>query len=104
MNHNNQAVHLFAAAALSGAMLTGSALAAQNESGFTALEGIAAQKLTSEEQQSVSGELNAYTVAMQLKAAGLTQLANIFLANAVAIDALYKRLGIYTPIHFSGRI
>lgn len=85
------------AAALGALMINGSALAAPNESGFSALEGVAAQTLSAEEQQSIAGALNAYTIAAQLKAGGQTQLANYFLANATQLNALFVKLHVYTP-------
>lgn len=109
MKRNQKAVFALAAAALCGSMLTASALAAQNESGFSALEGATAQALSAQELRSISGELNALDIAAALTAeaaklgayprlqAAVSKAAADTLANAVQINALFAKLHILTP-------
>jgi hypothetical protein len=109
MKRNKKAVFALAAAALSGALLTGSAIGAHNQSGFAALEGVTAQALSAQEMQSISGELNAYDIAAALTAeaaklssypmlsASLLKLAGYYTAHATQINALFMKLGVYTP-------
>ena len=96
-------------AALSGALFTGPAMAAHNDSGFSALEGVTAQKLSAHEMQSIAGELNAYDIAAALTAeaaklsqypqlsASLLKLAGYYTTNATQINALFMKLHVYTP-------
>jgi hypothetical protein len=108
MKRNKKAVFVLAAAALSAAMLTGPALAAQNDSGFAALEGVTAQTLSAEELQSISGALNALDIAAALSAeaaklsqypqlaAALNKAAADVLAHAAQLNALFAKLHILT--------
>ena len=109
MRHEKKAVLGLAAAALCASMITGSALAAQNESNFSALEGVTAQTLSAQEMQSISGELNAYSIADALTADAATlsstpklqsvvlKAANYFTTNATQINAFFQKLGVLTP-------
>jgi hypothetical protein len=93
-----------------GLILALPALAApSNTDKPAALEGIQAQALSADEMQAVSGELNAFDIAAalfsaaekldkfpKLQAATL-QLANYYLNNAESINAVFMKLGIFTP-------
>lgn len=108
MKRNKQAVFALAIAALCGSTLTASALAAPNQSGFSALDGVSAQTLSAQELQSISGELNAYDIAAALSAeaaklgayprlqAAVSKAAADTLANAAQINALFVKLHVYT--------
>jgi len=100
---------MFAAVMLSGLVLSAPAFAApQNESGFTALQGVEAQTLSVQEMQAISGELNALDIAAALTTlagtlgahprlqAAVERLAAYYSTNAVAINAAFMKLGIYT--------
>jgi hypothetical protein len=92
---------------LSTAMLSAPAIA--QSSSFSALQGLDAQALSSQEMNAISGELNAFDIAAALYAkaatlsaspklaASVTKLADFYTANATAINAVFVRLGIYTP-------
>jgi hypothetical protein len=108
MKRNKKAVVALAAAALSGALFTGPAMAAHNDSGFAALDGVTAQRLSAQEMQSIAGELNAYDIAAALTAeaaklsqypqlsASLLKLAAYYTTNATQINNLFMKLHIYT--------
>ena len=98
-----------AATMLSGALLFSSAVAAAPDpSGFSALEGIQAQALSTEEMQAISGELNAFDISAALVAAAgkldrfprlqaaTLKLADYYQTNALAINAAFAKLGILT--------
>jgi hypothetical protein len=106
MNLKHTALSLFAAA-----MLAAGTQAAAAESGFAALSQVDAQPLSTQEMQSVTGELNAYQIADQLKAdgdkalaAGFPRLANglyalsaATLRNATALNDYFTKIGVFTP-------
>ena len=106
-NKSKKFALLISAAALSAA-LAGSALAGQNDEGFSALRGIQAQPLSVQEMQAISGELNATGIAAALSAAAdklasytrvaaaLDKLATAVTKNASPIDAALMRLHVYT--------
>jgi hypothetical protein len=107
MNAKQIIMRLFAAVLLSASLLSGPSLAAPNDSGFSALEGVSAQPLSVEEMQAIAGELNAFDIAAALlaQAANITDarvkaaaiaLANYTLANADAINAAFARVHILT--------
>jgi hypothetical protein len=96
MQQKNKAVAILAAAALSAAMFAGSAIAAENDNGFTALQGVTAQALSTEEQQSISGELNAAGIASWLAAQGAAKLAAAVTQNSTQINSLLTKLHLYT--------
>jgi hypothetical protein len=96
MQRNRKAVVALAAAALSAAMFAGSAIAAENDSGFTALQGVTAQTLSTEEQQSISGELNATGIASWLVSHGAVKLAAEVTQYSTQINALLTKLHLYT--------
>jgi len=99
---------IIAAAALSGAMFSFPAIAQGPQDQFSALQGTAAQALSADEMQAVSGKLNAYdmaanreAVAAHLDAYPLLQAlvlrrADFILNNAEAINAAFAKLGILT--------
>jgi hypothetical protein len=103
----------FIAAAASAALLSGLPLpasaAAQDDKGFTAMQGIEAEALSAGEMQAIAGELNAYDIAAALFAkaatlgayprlqAAVLKLANYYTTNATAINALFAKLNILTP-------
>lgn len=93
-----------------GLILTLPAFTAPSNTGKpAALEGIQAQALSADEMQSISGELNAFDIAAALFAAAekldkfpklqeaTLQLANYYVNNADAINAVFMKLGIFTP-------
>jgi hypothetical protein len=83
--------------------------ASSNQGEFSALEGVQAQALSNEEMKAISGELNAFDIAAALFAAAAKldkfpkiqeatlKLANYYETNAVAINAAFMKLGIFTP-------
>jgi hypothetical protein len=83
--------------------------ASPNQGKFSALEGIQAQALSTEEMKSISGELNAFDIAAALLAAAekldkfpkvkeaTIKLADYYKVNADAINAAFMKLGIFTP-------
>jgi hypothetical protein len=98
------------ASVATAAMLSLPAFAApQNPGDFSALQGMETQALTAEEMQAITGELNAYDIAAALLAkaatldafprlqAAIVSLANYYLANASAINALFAKYGVLTP-------
>lgn len=99
---------MFAAVILGGLTLFAPALAApQNDSSFSALQGVEAQALTAEEMRAISGELNAYDIAAAIGAQALAaanprvakalaDLSLYFLRNAEKINASFQRLHILT--------
>jgi hypothetical protein len=95
---------------LSGLILSTPAFSApQNESGFTALQGVEAQTLSVQEMQAISGELNALDIAAALTTlagtlgahprlrAAVERLAAYYSTNAVAINAAFAKFGVLTP-------
>lgn len=103
-------VNTAAAALLTSSLLCSTALAAgSKQDTFTAVQGINAQALSTNEMQATSGQLNAYDIAAALtaEAANLAKypklqqadlkLANWYQVNAVAINAEFQKLGILTP-------
>jgi len=104
-----------AIALLSSAILCSAAFAGTpDQSGFSAIQGVKAQALSVQEMQTISGQLNAYDIAAfltaeaaklakypQLQAADL-KLAAWYTANANAINAVFTKLGIYTPCKSCG--
>ena len=101
-------VNTAAAALLASSLLCSTAIAADKDT-FTAVQGINAQALSTNEMQATSGQLNAYDIAAALtaEAAKLAKypklqqadlkLANWYQVNAVAINAEFLKLGILTP-------
>jgi hypothetical protein len=99
------------AAMLSGMLFAVPAVAQNPNGGFSALEGVEAQVLSTEEMDAITGQVNAAEIAAALdaKAAALaaagfpklsaaaTRLAQFYRDNAGKIDALFMKLGIYTP-------
>jgi hypothetical protein len=83
--------------------------ASSNQGQFSALQGIQAQALSTEEMKTISGELNAFDIAAALFAAAgkldkfpkiqeaTLKLANYYVTNAAAINAAFMKLGIFTP-------
>jgi len=101
---------MFAAVMLGGLMLLAPAFAApQNDSSFSALQGVEAQALSVEEMQAISGELNAFDIAAALTTlagtlgahprlqAAVERLAAYYSTNAVAINAALAKFGVLTP-------
>jgi hypothetical protein len=90
-------------------LLSLSAFAApQNDTSFSALQGVEAQALSVQEMQAITGELNAIDIGNALLAyaatlpdgrfkTAVTSLGNYYLANAGAINAAFAKLGILTP-------
>jgi hypothetical protein len=104
---------LFAAAVLSGSLLLTPAFAgSQDDSGFSALQGVEAQALSSQDMDAISGELNAYNIAAALfdtaaalteagrtrLATAVTRLAVYYQTNAESINAAFVKLGVYTCV------
>jgi len=100
---------MFTAVMLSGLMLSTPAFSApQNKSSFSALQGVDAQALSVQEMQAITGELNAYDIAVALTAAAVKldkypklqaatlKLADYYKTNAKAINERFMKLGIYT--------
>jgi len=99
---------IFAAVMLGGLMLFAPAFAApQNDSSFSALQGVEAQALSAEEMQAISGELNAFDIAAAIGAQALAatdpkvakalaDLSLYFFRNAEKINAYFQRLHILT--------
>jgi crotonobetainyl-CoA:carnitine CoA-transferase CaiB-like acyl-CoA transferase len=98
---------------LMGALLMTPAMA-QDRGAFSALQGVEAQALSSQEMDAVTGKLNAYDIAAaltaeaaqlanqpKLQAADLA-LASYVTANAVAINAFFAKEGILTPCKSCG--
>jgi hypothetical protein len=77
-------------------MFAGSVVAAENDSGFGALQGVTAQQLSTEEQQSISGELNAAGIAAWLATHGAVKWAAAVTQNSTQINALLTKLHLYT--------
>jgi len=100
--------NVFTAAMLSG-MLFAVPAVAQNQGGFSALQGVEAQALSVEEMQAISGQLNALDIAAALTTlaakldafprlqAATLKLAAFYTTNADQINALYMKLGVFTP-------
>lgn len=101
---------LCAGALVGGALLAGPVAAKESvPSAFSAMQGVAAETLSIEEMQAISGELNAYDIAAFLfdqadryarfprLAAFYTRAAEQTLANAVQINLAFARLNILTP-------
>jgi hypothetical protein len=101
---------ILAATLLSCTMLLSTAFAARPEKlPISALQGVDAQVLTPEEMQSISGEVNALEIAAALTSmaakldkvpflqTAVLALADFFTQNKTSIDAMFTRLGIYTP-------
>jgi hypothetical protein len=98
------------AAMLSG-MLFAVPAVAQNQGGFSALQGVESTELSAQEMDAITGQVNAAEIAAALdaKAAALaaagfpklsaaaTRLAQFYRDNAGKIDALFMKLGVYTP-------
>lgn len=92
---------------LSSALLAPPVLA-QGSSGFSSLQGIEAQALSTQEMDAIAGELNAYDIAAALNAKALTlgsfpklqaaavKLANYYTTNATAINALFAKFNVLT--------
>lgn len=97
---------------LTGAMLSAPVMA-KSDNGFSALQGVEAQALSSQEMSAISGELNALEIAAALNAkaialleklpdvpevaAVVAKLADFFTDNAAKIDAIFMKLGVFTP-------
>jgi hypothetical protein len=106
MNLKHKALSFFAAAVLAAATH-----AVAGESSFAALSQVDAQALSAQEMRSVTGELNAYQIADNLKAdgdkalaAGFPRLANALYAlsaatlkNATALNDYFTKIGVFTP-------
>lgn len=104
---------LAAALMMSAAMLS-TPVMAQSESGFSALQGVEGEALSVAEMEAIAGELNAYDIAGALydKAlalakfprlqAAVVKLADYYRDNAVAINTLFMKLGIFTPCKSCG--
>jgi len=102
---------LVAASLICVVLLSTASAAAPNQNGMSALRGVDAQPMSAAEMQAVSGELNAYDIAAALRALAATEakyprlqadtlkLAQYFSDNAVAINAVFLKLGILTPCH-----
>ena len=101
---------MFAAVMLGGLMLFAPAFAApQNDSSFSALQGVEAQALSVEELQAISGELNALDIAAALTTlavnlgkyprlqAATVKLADYYKTNFIAINAAFEKFGVLTP-------
>lgn len=108
MELKQSALYLLAA----GMIATGgTAVATEQDQGFTALAHVETQALSSHEMQAISGQLNAGQIAAALseeaaeaRAAGLPRLAAALdaaaaktLLNADQINARLQRLHLYTP-------
>ena len=100
---------MFAAVMLGGLMLLAPAFAApQNDSSFSALQGVEAQALSVQEMQAISGELNALDIAADLTAlagkltdgsrlqGAVLKLAAYYTTNADKINGVFVKLGICT--------
>jgi hypothetical protein len=95
-------------ALLTFAMLSTPAMA-ERDNAFSALQGVEAQALSSQEMNAISGELNAFDIAAALIAKAATldkfprlqatvlKLADYYKTNADAINALFVKLHIFTP-------
>jgi hypothetical protein len=103
-------LHTATVALLCTALLCPAVFAATPEqSAFSAIQGVSAQTLSTEEMKDISGQLNAYDIAAALFAeaanlakypklqAEVTALANYTLTNAAKINAAFQKLGILTP-------
>ena len=101
---------MFTAVMLSGLILSTPAFSApQNESGFTALQGVEAQTLSVQKMQAISKKLNALDIAAALTTlagtlgahprlqAAVERLAAYYSTNAVAINAAFAKFGVLTP-------
>jgi hypothetical protein len=108
MNLKKPIARTAAVAVLIGAMMSTPALA-QGEEAFSALRGVDAQALSSQEMDAIAGKLNAYDIAAALtalvpKLAAFPKwqetdlkLAGYFYNNAEAINAQFLKFGILTP-------
>jgi hypothetical protein len=98
------------AAMLSGMLFAVPAVAQNPNAGFSALQGVEAQALSVEEMQAITGQVNALEIAAALEAKAaaiadkfprvseaLLKLAAGYRANADQINALFMKLGVYTP-------
>jgi hypothetical protein len=107
MNQKKQFALAAMGAVFVSAMLSTQALA-KSEDGFSGLQGVEAQALSSQEMSAVSGKLNAYDIAAALTSAAAKlahspklqaadlRLAAYFRTNAVAINALFQKYGVLT--------
>jgi hypothetical protein len=106
MTFKNLIASVATAALVAGAMLSTPTMA-RGDNGFSALQGVEAQALSSQEMQAITGELNALDIAADLTALagrvsntrlkdGILKLAAYYTTNADAINAVFKRLGIFT--------
>lgn len=107
MKSKNLMAFVISAALLTCTMLSAPAMA-QTDNGFSALQGVEAQALSSREMDAISGELNAYDIAAALNAtaaklgayprlqAAAVKLAGYYFNNATKINAAFAKLGILT--------